>query len=91
MYYVYSRPHGFHYYSDTTDDVFYTIVGPELDKAYLGQETIEQALQNAQKKIDTLGPSQSAPCPSPYGANSSPRQPIPDATLSALGVHPYTS
>jgi ABC-type glycerol-3-phosphate transport system substrate-binding protein len=91
VYYVYSRPHGFHYYCDIMDDVFYTIVQPEIDKAYLGSQSIMQALQNSQAKINTLGPSQSAPCASPYGANASPRQPLSESFLNGIGVHAYTS
>ncbi|HLH75047.1 MAG TPA: extracellular solute-binding protein [Chloroflexota bacterium] len=91
VYYVYSRPHGFHYYSDLMNEVMYSIVQPELDKAYLGQETIEQALQNAQKKIDTLGKSQSASCSSPYGQQGSPRPAYSEADLASIGVHAYTS
>ncbi len=90
VYYVYGRPHGFHYYSDITNEVFNNIVGPELDKSYLGQQTTRQALETAQKKIDTLGKSQSAPCDSPYGSNGSPQPALSEAELTALGVHPYT-
>jgi len=73
------------------NEVMYSIVQPELDKAYLGQETIEQALQNAQKKIDTLGKSQSASCSSPYGQQGSPRPAYSEADLASIGVHAYTS
>lgn len=88
VYHVYGRPHGFHYYSDITNEVFFSIVTPELDKAYLGQQTIQQALQNAQKKIETLGKSQSASCDSPYGTGGSPQPAMSEADLQKLGIHP---
>lgn len=91
VWYVYSRPHGFHYYSDLMNEVFYSVVQPEIDKAFLGKQTVKAALQTAQKKIDTLGKSQSAPCGSPYGANGSPRQAYTKADLNAIGVHAYTA
>ena len=91
VYYVYSRPHGFHYYSDLMNEVFYSIVQPEIDKAFLGKETVQVALQNSQKKIDTLGKSQTASCDSPYGAQSSPRPAYSQTDLTKIGVHPYPS
>ena len=91
VYYVYSRPHGFHYYSDLTNEAFYTVLQPEIDKAFLGKQTIKQALQNAQSKMDTLGASQSATCGSPYGTNGSPRQAYTKEELAQIGVTPYSS
>ncbi len=91
VYYVYARPHGFHYYSDITQEVFNNIVGPEIDKAFLGKQTIQDALQTAQKKTDALGKSQSASCDSPYGSQGSPRPAYSDTDLQKIGVHPYTS
>jgi len=91
VWYVYSRPHGFHYYSDLTNEVFYSVVQPEIDKAFLGKQTVAEALQTAQKKIDTLGAAQSASCGSPYGANGSPRAGYTTAELNQIGVHPYSS
>jgi len=87
VYYVYGRPHGFHYYSDITLEAFNTI-GAELDKAYLGKQTIKQALDTTQQKVDALGKSQSASCGSPYGTNGSPQPALSEAELSTLGVKP---
>jgi len=89
VWYVYGRPHGYHYYSDIMNEVMYSTVQPEIEKAFLGQQTIKQALETAQKKIDTLGKSQSAPCDNPYGQNASPQPPLPQDELDALGVKPY--
>jgi len=89
VWYVYGRPHGYHYYSDIMNEVMYSTVEPELDKAFLGQQTIKQALEISQKKIDTLGKSQSAPCENPYGQNASPQPALPQSELDALGVKPY--
>jgi multiple sugar transport system substrate-binding protein len=90
VYYVFSRPHGYHYYSDIMNEVMYDTVEPELDKAFLGKQTIRQALENAQKKINTLGKSQSAPCASPYSIGGSPQPALSDTELAKWGVHPYT-
>lgn len=90
VYYVYARPHGFHYYSDLMHEVFYSIVQPAIDNVFLGKGTVEQALADSQKKVDTLGKSQSAPCASPYGAQGSPRPAMSDTDLAKIGVHPYT-
>jgi multiple sugar transport system substrate-binding protein len=91
VYYVYSRPHGFHYYCDLMNEAFYSIVQPAIDEAFLGKQTIKQALTDSQNKINTLGPTQSAPCGSPYGADGSPRQAYTKAELAAIGVTPYTT
>jgi multiple sugar transport system substrate-binding protein len=89
VYYAFSRPYGYHYYSDIMNEVMYDTVEPELDKAYLGKQTIQQALQNAQKKIDTLGKSQSASCDSPYTIGGSPLPAMSETELQKWGVHPY--
>ncbi len=90
VYYAFSRPYGYHYYSDIMNEVMYTTVQPELDKAFLGKQTVKDALTNAQKKIDTLGKSQSAGCDSPYTIGGSPLQAMSDTELQKWGVHPYT-
>lgn len=91
-YYAFSRPYGYHYYSDIMNEVMYDTVQPELDKAFLGKQTIQQALTNAQKKIDTLGRSQSCPwSDSPYTIGGSPLPALSDTELAKWGVHPYTS
>lgn len=90
-YYAFSRPYGYHYYSDIMSEVMYDTVTPELDKAFLGQQTVKQALTNAQKKIDTLGASQSASCASPYTIGGSPLPALTEAELTKWGVHAYTS
>jgi ABC-type glycerol-3-phosphate transport system substrate-binding protein len=48
---VYGRPHGFHFYNAGMSKAG-TAIDAELDLAYLGKQTIEQALQNAQKKAN---------------------------------------
>jgi ABC-type glycerol-3-phosphate transport system substrate-binding protein len=88
VYYAFSRSYGYHYYSDIMNEVMYDTVQPELDKAFLGQQTIKQALESAQKKIDTLGKSQSGP-PNPYTIGGSPLPPISEAELNKWGVKPY--
>ena len=70
------------------NEVMYDTVQPELDKAFLGQQTINQALQNAQKKIDTLGKSQSGP-PNPYTIGGSPLPAMSETELNKWGVKPY--
>jgi multiple sugar transport system substrate-binding protein len=91
VYYAFSRPYGYHYYSDIMNEVMYDTVTPELDKAFLGKQTVMQAFQNAQKKIDTLGKSQSASCDSPYTIGGSPLPALSETELQKWGVHPYTS
>jgi hypothetical protein len=73
------------------NEVMYDTVQPELDKAFLGKQTIQQALTTAQKKIDTLGPSQSSSVPSPYTIGGSPLPALSETELQKWGVHPYTS
>jgi ABC-type glycerol-3-phosphate transport system substrate-binding protein len=91
-YYAFSRPYGYHYYSDIMNEVMYDTVQPELDKAFLGKQTVKEALTTAQKKIDTLGPSQSYKGgDSPYTIGGSPLPALSDAELQKWGVHPYTS
>ena len=89
VYYAFSRPYGYHYYSDIMNEVMYDTVQPELDKAYLGQQTIKQALQNSQNKINTLGKSQSASCDAPYTIGGSPLPAMTDSELAKWGVKPY--
>jgi ABC-type glycerol-3-phosphate transport system substrate-binding protein len=90
-YYAFSRPYGYHYYSDIMNEVMYDTVQPELDKAFLGKQSIKDALTNAQKKIDTLGPSQSYQGgDSPYTIGGSPLPALSDTELAKWGVHPYT-
>ena len=91
VYYAFSRPYGYHYYSDIMNEVMYDTVQPELDKAFLGQQTPKEALEKAQKKIDTLGKSQSASCPSPYTIGGSPLPAMTEAELNKWGVKPYTA
>ena len=89
VYYVYSRPYGYHYYSDFTSKAL-GFFSAEIDKAFAGQATIEQALQSAQSQANALGAAQSAPCGgNPYGDNVSPRPALPAAELSKWGVQPY--
>ncbi|HEY3079869.1 MAG TPA: extracellular solute-binding protein [Chloroflexota bacterium] len=89
VYYAFSRPYGYHYYSDIMNEVMYDTVQPELDKAFLGQQSVKDALTKAQKKIDTLGKSQSAGCPSPYTIGGSPLPAMSEAELNKWGVKPY--
>jgi multiple sugar transport system substrate-binding protein len=89
VYYVYSRPYGYHYYSDFTSKAL-GFFSSEIDKAFAGQQTIGQALQSAQSQANALGPAQSAPCgANPYGDNVSPRPALAAAELARSGVHPY--
>jgi multiple sugar transport system substrate-binding protein len=46
---VYGRKHGFHFYNGGMGKAG-TAIDAELDLAYLGKQTIEQALKNAQQK-----------------------------------------
>ena len=73
------------------NEVMYDTVQPELDKAFLGKQTIKEALTNAQKKIDTLGKSQSCTwSDAPYTIGGSPLPALSDSELAKWGVHPYT-
>ncbi len=90
-YYAFSRPYGYHYYSDIMNEVMYSTVQPELDKAFLGKQTVKEALTTAQKKIDTLGKSQSYSGEgSPYTIGGSPLPAMSETELAKWGVHPYT-
>jgi ABC-type glycerol-3-phosphate transport system substrate-binding protein len=48
---IYGRPHGFHFYNAGAEAVG-TAIDAELDLAYLGKQTLEQALQKAQAVAD---------------------------------------
>jgi multiple sugar transport system substrate-binding protein len=48
---VYGRKHGFHFYNAGMNKAG-TAIDAELDLAYLGKQTIEQALKNAQTKAN---------------------------------------
>jgi multiple sugar transport system substrate-binding protein len=48
---IYGRPHGFHFYNAGMNAAG-TAIDAELDLAYLGKQTIEQALQKAQTKAN---------------------------------------
>jgi ABC-type glycerol-3-phosphate transport system substrate-binding protein len=89
VYYAFSRPYGYHYYSDIMNEVMYDTVQPELDKAFLGKQTVKEALQNSQKKIDTLGKSQSSASGAPYTIGGSPLPAMSDSELQKWGVKPY--
>ena len=73
------------------NEVMYDTVTPELDKAFLGKQTVKEALTNAQKKIDTLGKSQNAACASPYTIGGSPLPALTAEELTKWGVHAYTA
>ena len=48
---VYGRPHGFHFYNAGMQKVGQAI-DAELDLAYLGKQSLEEALKNAQTKAN---------------------------------------
>jgi ABC-type glycerol-3-phosphate transport system substrate-binding protein len=50
---IYGRPHGFHFYNAGMGKVG-QLVDAELDLAYLGKQTIEQALKNIQSKANEM-------------------------------------
>jgi multiple sugar transport system substrate-binding protein len=77
---VYGRPHGFHFYNAGMNAAG-SAIDAELDGAYLGKQTLQQALANAQKKANEVVNFGSAKQPFKFTV---PKQ--PEADLAKWGV-----
>jgi ABC-type glycerol-3-phosphate transport system substrate-binding protein len=77
---VYGRPHGFHFYNAGMNAAG-SAIDSEMDAAYLGKQTLQQALQNAQKKANEVVNFGSAKQPFKFTV---PKQ--PEADLAKWGV-----